>query len=251
MPSPVGRPADTVSPEVSECSRIPDRRRPAASATSPCAPSWAMVTTCRVGRQRRGGEDQQGGDRGGAEQHPERQVGGRRGDLRPEPAQGVHGVRLSTGSTARGPSSALTWRTRARLAAGSTTTRSVPPAARARCVGLQQQARAPRWPGRSSRRRSMVAASLPTSSQRGRGARRRSVSDRHEVELTRDLHDHAVAGTRRRGARQPSAPARPAPTASAAAAAGPCPRPVRDPEAHGRAAAPGWAPCRRPRPAPG
>ena len=54
MPSPVGRPAETVSPEVSECSRMPDSRRPAASATSPCAPSWAMVTTWRVGRQRAG-----------------------------------------------------------------------------------------------------------------------------------------------------------------------------------------------------
>src|SRR4051812_37216605 len=51
MPSPVGRPAETVSPDVSECSRMPDRRRPAARATSPCAPSWAIVTTCRVGRQ--------------------------------------------------------------------------------------------------------------------------------------------------------------------------------------------------------
>src|SRR3712207_7377315 len=36
MPGPVGRPADTVRPEVSECSRMPASRRPAASATSPC-----------------------------------------------------------------------------------------------------------------------------------------------------------------------------------------------------------------------
>src|SRR3954468_7457314 len=50
MPGPVGRPAETVSPEVSECSRIPDSRRPAARATAPWAPSWAIVTTCRVAR---------------------------------------------------------------------------------------------------------------------------------------------------------------------------------------------------------
>src|SRR5918993_739981 len=54
MPRPVGRPEETVSPEVSECSRMPDSRRPAASATTPCAPSWAMVTTCRVARQSAG-----------------------------------------------------------------------------------------------------------------------------------------------------------------------------------------------------
>src|SRR4051812_47290655 len=51
MPGPVGRPAETVSPEVSECSRLPDSRRPAARATAPWAPSWAIVTTCRVARQ--------------------------------------------------------------------------------------------------------------------------------------------------------------------------------------------------------
>src|SRR3954447_25666737 len=54
MPMPVGRPAERGSPEVSECRRMPDRRRPAASATSPWAPSWAMVTACRVVRQRTG-----------------------------------------------------------------------------------------------------------------------------------------------------------------------------------------------------
>src|SRR3954454_8655736 len=51
MPGPVGRPAETVRPEVSECSRMPERRRPAARATAPWAPSWAIVTTCRVARQ--------------------------------------------------------------------------------------------------------------------------------------------------------------------------------------------------------
>ena len=68
MPAPVGRPAETVSPEVSECSRMPDSRRPVARATSPCAPSWAMVTTCRVGRHRTGDEDEHGGDGGGGQQ---------------------------------------------------------------------------------------------------------------------------------------------------------------------------------------
>src|SRR4051794_12946874 len=54
MPRPVGRPAETVSPEVSECRRMPDSRRPAARATAPCAPSWAIVTACRVSRHRGG-----------------------------------------------------------------------------------------------------------------------------------------------------------------------------------------------------
>ena len=54
MPGPVGRPADTVSPEVSECSRMPGQPAAAASATTPCAPSWAMVTACRVTRHSAG-----------------------------------------------------------------------------------------------------------------------------------------------------------------------------------------------------
>ena len=54
MPGPVGRPAETVSPDVSECSRMPDSRRPAARATRPWAPSCAIVTTCRVGRHSTG-----------------------------------------------------------------------------------------------------------------------------------------------------------------------------------------------------
>ena len=48
MPGPVGFPRETVSPEVSECSRMPDSRRPLSSAATPCAPSWAIVTTCRA-----------------------------------------------------------------------------------------------------------------------------------------------------------------------------------------------------------
>src|SRR6476469_1369585 len=51
MPGPRGRPRETVSPEVSECSRIPLRRRPVSTAATPCAPSWAIVTTCRVSDQ--------------------------------------------------------------------------------------------------------------------------------------------------------------------------------------------------------
>ena len=50
----VGLPLDRVRPEVSECSRIPDSRRPAARATTPCAPSWAMVTALRVIRHSAG-----------------------------------------------------------------------------------------------------------------------------------------------------------------------------------------------------
>src|SRR3954453_9256233 len=54
MPGPWGRPTDTVTPEVSECSRIPLRRRPVSSAAMPCAPSCTIVTTCRVTRHVRG-----------------------------------------------------------------------------------------------------------------------------------------------------------------------------------------------------
>src|SRR3954465_1308512 len=48
MPSPAGRPEETVRPEVSECSRMPDSRRPLISATTPWAPSCAIVTALRV-----------------------------------------------------------------------------------------------------------------------------------------------------------------------------------------------------------
>src|SRR4051794_25448070 len=54
MPGPVRRPTETVRPEVSECSRMPARRRPVSRAATPWAPSWAIVTTCRVtGHSRR------------------------------------------------------------------------------------------------------------------------------------------------------------------------------------------------------
>src|SRR5664280_929251 len=48
MPSPRGRPEETVRPDVSECRRMPARRRPVNTAARPCAPSWASVTTWRV-----------------------------------------------------------------------------------------------------------------------------------------------------------------------------------------------------------
>ena len=48
MPGPPARPLETVSPEVSECSRMPCRRRPVRSAATPWAPSWVMVTSIRV-----------------------------------------------------------------------------------------------------------------------------------------------------------------------------------------------------------
>src|SRR4051794_4598170 len=54
MPSPAGRPEETVRPEVSECSRMPDSRRPLISATTPWAPSCAIVTALRVIRHSAG-----------------------------------------------------------------------------------------------------------------------------------------------------------------------------------------------------
>ena len=54
IPGPLGLPRDTVRPEVSECSRMPASLRPLTSAATPCAPSWAIVTTCRVIRQAAG-----------------------------------------------------------------------------------------------------------------------------------------------------------------------------------------------------
>ena len=48
MPGPLARPLETVSPDVSECSRMPCRRRPVKNAATPWAPSWVMVTSIRV-----------------------------------------------------------------------------------------------------------------------------------------------------------------------------------------------------------
>jgi hypothetical protein len=50
MPGPWGLPRVSVSPEVSECSRMPLNRRPASSATSACPASCTMVITLRAGR---------------------------------------------------------------------------------------------------------------------------------------------------------------------------------------------------------
>lgn len=47
MPKPVGLPTDIVVPDVSECGRMPNRRRPLGSATIACPPSCAIVTTVR------------------------------------------------------------------------------------------------------------------------------------------------------------------------------------------------------------
>ena len=44
MPRPVGLPAETVSPEVSECSRIPESRRPETSAATPWSGFWLVGT---------------------------------------------------------------------------------------------------------------------------------------------------------------------------------------------------------------
>src|SRR5215218_1399140 len=51
MPGPVGLPTETVTPDVSECSRIPVSRRPVSSAASAWPPSWAIVTTFLDSRQ--------------------------------------------------------------------------------------------------------------------------------------------------------------------------------------------------------
>ena len=51
MPGPRGRPFDKVRPDVSECRRMPDRRRPVSTAASAWPPSWAIVTKLRVNRQ--------------------------------------------------------------------------------------------------------------------------------------------------------------------------------------------------------
>ena len=48
MPRPLGRPADNVSPEVSECRRMPVSLRPVSTAASACPPSWAIVIALRA-----------------------------------------------------------------------------------------------------------------------------------------------------------------------------------------------------------
>jgi hypothetical protein len=45
IPTPSGFPRDTVTPDVSECNRIPASCRPTSNAINPCAPSCAIVTT--------------------------------------------------------------------------------------------------------------------------------------------------------------------------------------------------------------
>jgi len=48
IPGPDPRPRDTVSPDVSECSRIPSSRRPLSTETSACPPSCAIVIAFRA-----------------------------------------------------------------------------------------------------------------------------------------------------------------------------------------------------------
>lgn len=47
MPGPRGLPLVRVTPEVSECRRMPSSLRRVSSATSACPPSWAMVISPR------------------------------------------------------------------------------------------------------------------------------------------------------------------------------------------------------------
>ncbi len=54
MPGPLRRPRDTVSPDVSACSRMPSRRRPDSSEAAACPLSCAIVIAIRVIRHSRG-----------------------------------------------------------------------------------------------------------------------------------------------------------------------------------------------------
>jgi len=51
MPGPVRGPLETVTPEVSECIRIPCRRRPVSRAATAWPPSWVIVTASRISGQ--------------------------------------------------------------------------------------------------------------------------------------------------------------------------------------------------------
>ena len=69
MPGPRGLPRDTVSPEVSECSRMPLSRRPTRTATRAWPASWTTVMPSRTCGQ--ADDDQQ---RDGAGREHERRV---------------------------------------------------------------------------------------------------------------------------------------------------------------------------------
>ena len=64
-PGPVGRPRETVTPDVSECSRMPLSCLPTSAATSACPASWAVVMPRRTLGQVAGSDS-----RGAARQHP-------------------------------------------------------------------------------------------------------------------------------------------------------------------------------------
>ena len=143
----MGRPAETVSPEVSECSRIPDSRRPAASATSPCAPSCAIVTTWRVDRQSVGERTRSAATAAVPSRTSVRSSGTvavtspRTGRGHPRPAVN----RTEPGNTRQGASvtrasSPASARTRAGDPSGSTSSRTRPPAAACPLHGLDEQA---------------------------------------------------------------------------------------------------------------
>ena len=51
MPGPRGRPTLTVSPDVSECRRMPESRRRVTVAAKPCPASCTIVIPCRRRRQ--------------------------------------------------------------------------------------------------------------------------------------------------------------------------------------------------------
>src|SRR5699024_1978861 len=54
IPSPVGRPFDTVKPEISACTRMPRSLRPTSAATSACPASCKTVAKCRTIRSPNG-----------------------------------------------------------------------------------------------------------------------------------------------------------------------------------------------------
>ena len=65
MPGPRGLPRETVSPEVSECSRIERSRRPTRTATSAWPASWTTVTPSRTRGQVTGAEHEEQRHRAG------------------------------------------------------------------------------------------------------------------------------------------------------------------------------------------
>ena len=198
---------------------MPDSRRPAASATSPCAPSWAMVTTCRVGRQSAGERTSSAataavpsstsGRRSGVvavtcaqnrPRRPPRRPAARRVDRQ-------HAVQPADLEQARD------------RAAGSHQDVQRQPAGRARRVGLQQQAQ----PGTGQvGDRAQVEGRRPGIAESGQGAEQLGPErlGRGQVELAGASQLDAVLGAAVRRQPATASPDRPAP-ATAAGASGP------------------------------